>query len=345
MKNTKQRCFRFQVECVTFCILEAETEGKSEGKEKGFGPKFIRPLSDQQAVCGVPATLTVEISGDPVPDVCWTVDGEEIFEDEGIIFSHEGQVHSLIFKETVEEDEGLYKCIARNSHGEIECSARFLIADEAVSPEFVQAMEHAEVQEKCEAKFQVEVSGSPEPSIKWLKRKIEVVESEKYKIVKDGMKASLLILDCAEDDVGVYQAVAENSAGKASCNAQLTVIQKAEPPVIEAPENLPTKLNLKSGERFSLEFAVHGKVTDKSWMLNGRELESNDRIKVIYEKEKVILVIELVEESDGGIYEFVASNASGKVVNTITLNVEREFGISRIFFRGILALILARFCF
>ena len=309
-------------------ISEAENDSGPAEKEEGFAPKFIKELSDQAAVCGTPAALSVEIDGKPDPDVSWTVDDEEIFEDEGIAFTQDGQVHSLVFKETVEEDEGVYKCIARNAHGEVESSAKFVITDEAVKPEFVQVLKHIEVREKCEARFQVEVAGSPIPDVKWLKRKMELVESDKYKMIRDGLSVSLVILDCSKDDVGVYQAVAENSAGKVSCNAQLTVTKGIEPPKIVTASDLPSKFTLKSGERFLVEFAINGEVTEKYWMRNGKELEENDRLKVKYEKEKVTFVIESVEESDGGVYEFVASNSSGKAVNTITLNIEGEFYLS-----------------
>ena len=335
MKNIKptlsrKDCYEVLKECY-LCILEAENDSGPIEKEDGFAPKFIKQLLDQAAVCGTPAALSVEVDGKPDPDVSWTVDDEEIFEDEGIAFTQDGQVHSLVFKETVEEDEGVYKCIARNSHGEVESSAKFVITDEAVKPEFVQVLKHVEVKEMCEARFQVEVAGSPIPDVTWLKRKVVLVESDKYKITRDGLNVTLIILDCSKDDVGVYQAVAENSAGKVSCNAQLTVVKSIEPPSIETAKDLPSKFTLKSGEKFFLEFAINGEVTEKYWMCNGKELEENDRMKIKYEKDKVTFVIEFVEESDGGVYEFVASNSSGKAVNTITLNVEGEFSPSLIF--------------
>ena len=310
-------------------FLESET-GHVED-DKGFPPKFIKALSDQGAICGKPATLSVEVEGQPEPDVNWTVDDEEIFEDEGIAFTQEGRVHSLVFKETVEEDEGVYKCLAKNAHGEIECSAKFTIAQETTKPEFVQKMKHVEVVDTSEARFEVEVTGSPDPEIKWLKKKEVLVNSEKFSIIREGSVASLVINDCTSDDVGVYQAVAENSAGKVSCNAQLTVTKKAEPPNIITPKDFPSKFVLKSGERFIVEFTISGEVEEKYWLRNGKKLDQNERLKISYENEKVTLLIEIVEEIDDGVYELIASNSNGKAVNAITLAVEGLFNVSQNF--------------
>ena len=305
-------------------ISESAEDAGSIEEGKGYSPKFIKTLSDHEAVCGTPARLSVEVEGKPDPDVCWTVDGEEIFEDEGIAFAKEGQVHSLIFKETVEEDEGLYNCVARNSYGEVECFAKFIIIDEAIKPEFVQGVRDVEVEEGKEAKFQVEVAGTPLPDVKWMKGKMELVESEKYKVVKDGSNVSLVIRDCTEDDEGVYQIVGENSTGKVSCNAKLMIVKRIREPRIVLSKDQPSTFGLKSGERFHFDFEVNGEVTEKHWTLNGKELERSERIGIAYDNKKVIFGIEMVEESDSGVYEFIAENSNGKTVLSVTLNVEGE---------------------
>ena len=237
----------------------------------------------------------------------------------------EGKTHSLEFKETVEEDEGLYKCTATNFHGEASCSAKFTITEEAVKPEFKQKMKHVEIGETNEAKFEVEVTGTPQPDVKWLRKKEELKESEKYRMVKEGVVESLLVRDCRVDDAGVFQAVAENSAGKVSCNAQLTVTKKLAAPTIVAPKDLPSTFELKYGERLSIEFAIDGEVAEKYWMKNGEIIEGNERIKIVDENEKSKLVIEMAEENDSGSYEFTVSNSGGKTLHGITLRVEGLF--------------------
>ena len=305
-------------------ISEAAADAGSVEEGKGYPPKFIKALLDHEAVCGTPAKLSVEVEGKPDPDVYWTVDDEEIFEDEGIEFAQEGRVHSLIFKETVEEDEGLYKCVARNSYGEVECFAKFIITDEAIRPEFVQNVKDVEVEERNEARFQVEVTGTPLPDVKWMKGKTELVESEKYRVIKDGSSVTLVIHDCTEDDEGVYEVIGENSAGMVSCNAKLMIIKRVKEPEIVLFKDQPSTFALKAGERFHFEFEVNGEVTEKHWALNGKELGRSERICITYNNEKVMFGIEMVEESDAGVYEFMAENSSGKAVVSVTLNVEGE---------------------
>lgn len=307
------------------CIIEPETdkEPAGDGRDKGeFAPKFIKPLLDQRVVCGQSATLSVEIEGIPQPDVSWTVDDEEIFEDEGIAFTQQGNLYSLEFKETVEEDEGLYKCMAKNSLGEVTCAAKFIIAEEVIKPEFLQKLNDVEVEEADEAKFQTEVTGIPEPEIKWLKNEDELTDSDKVKITKEGQIVSMVIRDCSVDDVGFYQVFAVNEAGKASSNAQLLVNKKPEPPSIKTAEDLPPKLQLKHGERFVVELVISGEVTESYWSKNEIKLEESDRIKTTIDKDKASLVVENVTESDEGAYTFIAINSSGKGTHATTLNVE-----------------------
>ena len=276
--------------------------------------------------------LSVEVEGDPEPTVYWAVDDEEVFEDDGIAFTQEGQMHSLVFKETVEEDEGIYQCVAKNAHGEVSCTAKFLINEEAVEPEFVQKMKHIEIMEGSEARFEIEVSGSPCPEVTWFKKKEKLVESDKYNIVSEGLMSSLTVLNCVSSDAGVFQAVAENSAGKISSNAQLTVLEKVQPPAIEKAKDFYSEIQVKTGERFATEFKITGVHAEKVLLRNGSKVVFDDRVKITEEGDKVILVFEKLEEIDGGSYELIVENSGGKTAIDFSLAVEGKSSVTKVKF-------------
>ena len=291
----------------------------------GIPPKFIKELENQDAIAGKPAILSVEIEGQPEPIVEWTVDDEEIFEDEGISFKQEGKVYSLVFTETVEEDEGLYACNAKNELGEASCTATLSIVEESRKPEFIQTMNHIEATEGHEAEFIVEVDGTPLPEIRWLKKKELLEESEKYQILIEKGRHVLVITDCDQNDAGVFQAVAENSAGKVSCNAQLTVFKKAEPPRIETSEDYKSEIVAKEGERLSVEFVISADKYEKCLKKNGKKVEENEEIKFIEDEKKFVVVIDNAKEEDAGEYEVIATNESGEDKLNFTVKIEGQF--------------------
>lgn len=293
----------------------------------GIPPKFVKELEDQEATAGKPAVLSVEIEGQPEPIVEWTVDDEEIFEDEGISFKQQGKVYSLVFTETVEEDEGLYACNAKNEFGEVSCTATLSIVEESVKPEFIQKMKHVEATEGHEAEFVVEVDGAPLPEICWLKSKEVLEESEKYQMLIEGRRHVLVVADCDHKDAGVFQVVAENIAGKVSCNAQLTVVKKADPPKIETSEDYQSEIVAKEGERLSVEFMISGDTYEKYLNKDGQKVEGSERIRFVEDEAKFSVVIDSVTEEDAGEYEVVVTNESGEDKLNFTVNVEGQFSI------------------
>ena len=299
---------------------------KDVKKDKdGIPPKFVKELENQDAIAGKPAILSVEIEGQPEPIVEWTVDDEEIFEDQGISFKQEGKVYSLVFTETVEEDEGLYACNAKNELGEASCTATLSIVEESIKPEFIQKMKHVEATEGHEAEFIVEVDGTPLPEIRWLKKKEVLEESEKYRLLIEEGRHVLVITDCDQKDAGVFQAVAENSAGKVSCNAQLTVVKKAEPPRIETFEDYQSEIVAKEGERLSVEFVICADECEKCLKKDGKKLEENKGIEFIEDKKKAAVVIDSAKEEDAGEYEVIVTNESGEDKLNFTVKIEGQF--------------------
>ncbi len=159
-------------------------------------PKLIKELSDQTVRAGQPAILSVQIHGNPEPTIDWSVDGDEVFEDQGIEISQDGNIYSMIIKETVEEDEGIYECVAKNNLGEVASAAKLTIEEEYSKPEFLQKLTYQEIEVGGNVEFVVEVVGNPDPEITWFKDQVELEDAEEYSFFDEDFKHSLTVKNC-----------------------------------------------------------------------------------------------------------------------------------------------------
>lgn len=66
---------------------------------------------------GKSVTLQCKVYGNPAPDVRWTKDGDavNIADPSRISVSLTGNTSSLTIVSVVQEDQGLYRCVANNS--------------------------------------------------------------------------------------------------------------------------------------------------------------------------------------------------------------------------------------
>ena len=77
------------------------------------------------------------------------------------------------------------------------------------------------------ATFDLQISGTPEPSVMWTFEGKELSSNEKYKIEKKGDGAhSLSIVGVTEENGGSYKAEIRNKGGKEVSEAYLNVISK-----------------------------------------------------------------------------------------------------------------------
>ncbi|CAI9572202.1 unnamed protein product [Staurois parvus] len=77
------------------------------------------------------------------------------------------------------------------------------------------------------AQFDAVIDGSPPLTITWYKDNTLLKDSDRFQLVRDGRKCSLVIRSTERGDGGVYTCVARNSGGEVSCKAEL-VMQEEE---------------------------------------------------------------------------------------------------------------------
>ncbi|KAG7283762.1 hypothetical protein CRUP_034386 [Coryphaenoides rupestris] len=128
---------------------------------------------------------------------------------------------SLQISNLTEADAGLYTCVASNGldNGTIEAQAQLTVQ---VPPQFVKRPANIYAHESMDIVFKCEVTGSPAPTVKWVKNGDAVIPSDYFKIIREH---NLQVLGLVKSDEGFYQCLAENDAGNIQASAQLIILE------------------------------------------------------------------------------------------------------------------------
>uniref|UniRef100_H3CW15 Neogenin 1b n=1 Tax=Tetraodon nigroviridis TaxID=99883 RepID=H3CW15_TETNG len=207
------------------CLLENVGSSKSSDEaqlhvvpEPGQERKLeflLEPVSVTK-VLGATALLPCVVTGYPAPHVRWMLGDKLVEESEGRVEVLGGA--SLQISNLTEEDAGVYTCMADSANGTIEAQAQLSVQ---VPPQFVRRPANIYAHESMDIVFECEVSGSPAPSVKWVKNGDAVIPSDYFKIVKEH---NLQVLGLVKSDEGFYQCLAENEAGNIQSSAQLIIL-------------------------------------------------------------------------------------------------------------------------
>uniref|UniRef100_A0A8C9U517 Neogenin 1 n=1 Tax=Scleropages formosus TaxID=113540 RepID=A0A8C9U517_SCLFO len=199
------------------CVLESVGPTKaSEEAELQSGverkPEFLLRPSALARVAGESALLSCVVSGYPTPQVRWLRALMNRFD---LVGGGSLQILNL-----TEEDAGVYSCVTDSGNETIEAQA------ELTRPRFLKAPSNIYAHESMDIIFECEVTGSPPPTVKWVKNGDAVIPSDYFKIVNEH---NLQVLGLVKSDEGFYQCLAENEAGNIQASAQLVILDHDVP--------------------------------------------------------------------------------------------------------------------
>ncbi|XP_073725123.1 neogenin isoform X2 [Misgurnus anguillicaudatus] len=166
-------------------------------------------------VVGESVLLPCVMKGYPVPVIRWTFNGRPV--DEGERFAVIGG-GSLQIVNLTEEDAGIYSCQADGNNMTSEIQAELAVR---VPPRFLTRPSNTYAQESMDIIFECDVTGSPPPTVKWMKDGDTVIPSDYFRIVK---QHNLQVLGLVKSDEGFYQCLTENDAGNIQASAQLIIL-------------------------------------------------------------------------------------------------------------------------
>uniref|UniRef100_A0A671UGL3 Neogenin 1b n=1 Tax=Sparus aurata TaxID=8175 RepID=A0A671UGL3_SPAAU len=207
-----------------------------EATEKHLKPEFLVQPAAVTKVVGASMLLPCMVTGYPAPRVRWMFGDKLLEESDGRVELLGGG--SLQISNLTEEDAGVYTCMADNANTSIEAQALLTIQ---VPPQFVKRPANIYAHESMDIVFECEVSGSPAPTVKWVKNGDAVIPSDYFKIIKEH---NLQVLGLVKSDEGFYQCLAENDAGNIQSSAQLIILDHASPagPTPSAPRDVVASL-------------------------------------------------------------------------------------------------------
>lgn len=284
---------------------------------------FIESLQPVEVVQGTPAKLQCKVTGKPEPNIEWFKDNEPVKEDKRIKVRFDGELCTLKILSTELEDEGAYKCVAKNDFGSVSCASELLVNEPNKKPEFIEKMKPVSVTEGEPARFDVTVEGIPLPEVDWFKGKDKLEDEGRYVMMDDEEAGifTLIVEDTVPDDAGTYKCVAANEEGQASSKAALAVKEKTiVPEFTDEEESAP--INVTDGDEVCLSVGIKGKpVPNVEWYKDGKKLRKTSRLKMDEKGDKFSLQILNVSPEDSGTYKCEASSKAGTVMRTFDVNV------------------------
>ncbi|KAG7189813.1 hypothetical protein KM043_017473 [Ampulex compressa] len=277
-------------------------------------PHIMEGPEDVELNLGDTMTLTCRVSGDPIPQIKWMRDSNEIPVDgERYIIREDG---ALVVSKVTEQDTGEYECVASSDMGLAKSrKARALITVQSLL-RFTQLPESQTVQAGTDVSFVCKVEGRPTPRIQWWRNSQLVATSDRV-VIENGGNV-LRILAAKRSDGARYVCKARNSNGFAETSADLSVVDEdASPPRLTYE---PQDMEAEPGAVVEVPCRAEGKPKPRMrWTKDGSALEGS-RIRV---SRGGSLYLYNVTAEDAGRYECSAVNEYGRATAQAVVRVRQ----------------------
>lgn len=195
-------------------------------------PKFMKIPTNVTLNSTSTARLDCAATGDPHPQIAWQKDGGNDFP-----AARERRMHVMptddaffIINAKI-TDQGVYTCTAENPAGIIKANATLIVHE---PPSFVKPMENKEVTTGKSSVLECMASGSPKPSLEWLKDDKPIEVTERHFFAADDQL--LIIVDTIASDAGTYTCTMSNWLGEEKGFMHLKVNPAVSSAVINADE-------------------------------------------------------------------------------------------------------------
>ncbi|XP_071495768.1 uncharacterized protein [Diadema antillarum] len=198
-------------------------------------PFFSLPLRRKTVYDGEPARISCNVQGTPKPRVTWTKNGVPIYDGTHYLITYRWGVAMVELIRASKADTGTFTCTAKNNEGDATTTCELVVedrlpADESedyIRPSFAKPLRRVRAKEGRKVRLEVQVMGWPEPKVTWMKDNVRISDLTDHTYVEkfpNGLQ-TLIIYGVTPTDAGRYQAVASSPAGKATCSADVEVIE------------------------------------------------------------------------------------------------------------------------
>ncbi|XP_074856881.1 titin isoform X4 [Carettochelys insculpta] len=236
------------------------------------------------------ATFECETS-EPFVKVKWYKNGIEIFSGDKYRMHSDRKGHFLSVLMIDTSDAEDYSC-ALVEDETVKTTAKLIVEGAVV--EFVKELEDIEVPESFSGELECEISPEDVEG-KWYCGDVELTPSSKYMITSRRGRQILTVKDVSKEDQGEYSFIVDGK--KTSCKL------KMKPRPVTILQGL-TDQKVCEGDIVQLEVKVSLENIEGVWMKDGTEIQPNDRMHVVLDKQSHMLLIEDVTMDDSGNYSF-----------------------------------------
>ncbi|XP_004768021.1 hemicentin-1 isoform X1 [Mustela putorius furo] len=268
------------------------------------------PLN-KQVVIAHSLTLECKATGNPPPVLTWLKDGVPVKPSDNIRIEAGGK--KLEIRSALEADRGQYVCVATSVAGEKEIKYE---VDVLVPPAIEGGDETSYfiVMINNLLELDCQVTGSPTPTIMWLKDGQIIDERDGFKILLNGRK--LVITQAQVSDTGLYRCVATNIAGDHRKEFEVTI---HVPPTIKS-SGLSERAIVKY-KPITLQCIANGIPNPSiTWLKDGQPINTAQGNLKIQSSGRVLQIAKALME-DAGRYTCVATNAAGETQQHLQLHV------------------------
>lgn len=291
-----------------------------EVEKEMHAPEFVVQPEGVQIVEGGQARFEAVVSGLPEPEIEWSKDRKLIRDSHRFKLEFDGNRSVLTVKDAKQTDDGEFTCTATNKVGKVSCTVELVVEEAVVAPEFVKKMNSIELCEGDLARFDIRVSGTPQPEVQWFKSDKSLEGDERYEFLSDDDMHSLELSNCLLSDGGIYRCTASNEAGQTTCSGELIVSEKPIPPVFTDEPTFPEMI--AEGSDVVLEATVSGKpVPIVEWVKDDATVQNSSHFNIKAEHSKHTLTISGAGPDDSGVYKCVANNPAGSSIRTFNVNI------------------------
>ncbi|XP_051165305.1 obscurin isoform X5 [Leptopilina boulardi] len=348
------------IDAATYRVEVANKDGKSVDSTNikvRCAPVFRTKLEDVIAKENEEnLVLKVKVDSIEEPTVQWFLKNTAITEekkDYRIMEDTENMVYRLVISQVKPELAGKYICKIKNQYGENKCEANLTVY---TRPKINKKLVDQKVNEGDTLSLKVEISGTPEPEVKWFKdgKQVDASADARIKISRDTKRKEnydLTLTLVKGSDGGVYEVKAVNELGQVSCKSKVIILTKTEEIVEKmketaeevkeedvsakpqeaeesGPEASPNIISstLEDKEVFetqNLSFEIKATALPRpeaKWFKDAEPLKTSDRIKYSNVGEMFQLTIKKAELEDAGCYSCVFTNKLGeKTVDGVLL--------------------------
>ncbi|XP_019734410.1 obscurin isoform X5 [Hippocampus comes] len=260
-------------------------------------PAFVNKESVQKEVkanVSQKATLRCEVADSKI-EVKWYKDGKLLGSSKTKRAESKGKSRQLVIDSVEKKDAGEYVCEA----GAEKLIFKLQVADVPAKFQKKLVKDTCIIQASEQIVLTSELTSESSSGVRWFKDDVELKESTKYQMKKDGLSCTLIVMSTEFKDSGVYSC--RTADDKLEFKVQVKDIAvnfvvrlKAVTVDLGADLNLTCELNQASG--------------DVLWRRNGSELKPGGRLRIKTDGVRRILIVTGMTKEDEGEYSCECKN-------------------------------------